>query len=133
MKNISKIILVLIGLLFLNCSHNINDKPLDIYLNNTSNQNIRFLYDFFPFEQEKVPMHYTVFLLEGHKINFSNGAIRTFDFKKYNIFFIKIWKQSTLDRYTWEEIQQKDIYDKKYSLTLDDIQRMNYTIVYDGK
>ena len=50
MKNISKIILVLIGLLFLNCSHNINDKPLDIYLNNTSNQNIRFLYDFFPFE-----------------------------------------------------------------------------------
>ena len=133
MKKIFKIILVFVGLfIFQNCSHHIDDKPLDIYLDNTSNEDIRFIFYFVQFEQKEIPMHYTSFLLKKHKVNISNGAIRTFDFKRNTYITIKIWKQSTIKRFSWEEIQQNHICDKKYHLTLDDIRNMNYTIIYDG-
>ncbi len=44
-----------------------------------------------------------------------------------------IYKQSTLNNYTWEVIQSENIYDKRYSFTLEDLKVMNWTIVYDGE
>ena len=45
MKEIFKIILLFVGFFtFQSCSHHIDDKPLDIYLDNTSNEDIHILF-----------------------------------------------------------------------------------------
>lgn len=44
-----------------------------------------------------------------------------------------IWKQSTLDKYSKEEILWKNIYDKRYRYTKSELKKINLTIVYDGK
>ena len=44
-----------------------------------------------------------------------------------------IWKQSTLDKYSKEEILWKNIYDKRYRYTKSEFKKINLTIVYDGK
>lgn len=46
---------------------------------------------------------------------------------------ILLWKQSTLDRYSQEEIMQKNIYDKHYKLTYSDFKCGNNKIVYNGE
>jgi S-adenosylmethionine/arginine decarboxylase-like enzyme len=47
--------------------------------------------------------------------------------------WILIYKQSTLDTHSWEEIQTENLYDKRYSFTLEELKAMNWTIVYDGE
>lgn len=49
--------------------------------------------------------------------------------RKLNII---IFKASTIKKYPWQEIQEKDIVDKRFVLTLDDLKAMNYKIVFDG-
>lgn len=44
-----------------------------------------------------------------------------------------IWKQSTLDKYSKEEILRKNIYDKRYRYIKSELKKINLTIVYDGK
>ena len=46
---------------------------------------------------------------------------------------ILIYKASTLNEYSWQEIQEQNIFDKRYVLSLDDLKAINYTVVYDGK
>lgn len=43
-----------------------------------------------------------------------------------------IYKQSTLNNYTWEEIQSENLYDQRHSFTFEELKSMNWTIVYDG-
>ena len=49
----------------------------------------------------------------------------------------KLWflfyKQSTLNNHTWEEIQENNIYDARYSFTLEELRAMNWELVYDGE
>lgn len=54
--------------------------------------------------------------------NFNNG-------KKFYLF---IFEQSILDDYTWEEIQELELY-ARYSFTLEELQAMNWELVYDGE
>ncbi len=44
-----------------------------------------------------------------------------------------VWKQSTLDRFSQEEIIRKNIYDKRYRFTLSDFKTDNNRIVYNGE
>ena len=44
-----------------------------------------------------------------------------------------IFKQSTLDKYTKEELIEKNIFDKRYSLTYEELEKMNFKIVYTGE
>ncbi len=46
---------------------------------------------------------------------------------------ILIYKESTLNQYSWQEIQEQNIFDKRYVLTLEELKAMNYTIVYEGE
>lgn len=46
--------------------------------------------------------------------------------------WILIYKQSTIDNHSWEEIQEQNLYDKRYSFTLDELNAMNWQLVYDG-
>lgn len=54
-------------------------------------------------------------------------------FNKNRKLNILIYKESTLNKYSWQEIQEKNIFDKRYVLTLDELKAMNYKVVYDGK
>lgn len=45
---------------------------------------------------------------------------------------ILVYKQSTLDKYTTDELIEQNIYDKRYDLTSKDLKAMNFTIVYTG-
>lgn len=44
-----------------------------------------------------------------------------------------IFKQSTLDKYTKEELIEKNIFDKRYVLTYEELEKMNFKIVYTGE
>jgi hypothetical protein len=46
--------------------------------------------------------------------------------------WILIYKQSTLENNTWQEIKDQGLYDKRYDLTLEQLKALNYEIVYDG-
>lgn len=46
--------------------------------------------------------------------------------------WILIYKQSTIDNHSWEEIQEQNLYDKRYSFTLDELNAMNWELVYNG-
>jgi hypothetical protein len=60
---------------------------------------------------------------EAYKNNFFDGG------KKL---WILIYKKSTLDTKTWQEIKDQGLYDKRYDLTLDQLKALNYEIVYTG-
>ncbi len=47
--------------------------------------------------------------------------------------WILIYKKSTIENYSWEEIQEQNLYDKRYSFTLDELNAMNWQLVFDGK
>lgn len=44
-----------------------------------------------------------------------------------------IFKQSTLDKYSKEESIEKNIFDKRYVLTYEELEKMNFKIVYTGE
>ena len=45
---------------------------------------------------------------------------------------ILVYKKSTLDTHTWQEIKNQGLYDKRYDLTLEQLKALNYEIVYTG-
>ena len=71
------------------------------------------------------------YLRPNHTEN--STKIRQSDFLNKNYkYLIFIWKASTIERYSWQELSQNNIYDRKYVLSLRDIRDMNWQIVYDG-
>jgi len=38
-----------------------------------------------------------------------------------------------LDKYTKEELIEKNIFDKRYTLTYEELEKMNFKIVYTGE
>lgn len=44
-----------------------------------------------------------------------------------------IFKQSTLDKYSNEELIERNIFDKRYVLTYEEQEKMNFKIVYTGE
>lgn len=48
-------------------------------------------------------------------------------------FQIIVFKQSTIDKYTTEELIEQEIFDKRYSLSYDDLKAMDYKVVYTGE
>lgn len=51
-------------------------------------------------------------------------------FDNNNKFNLLIFKSSTLGYYTWQEIQNNNVFDQRYVLTLEDLQKLNFTITY---
>lgn len=43
-----------------------------------------------------------------------------------------IFKQSTLDKYSKEEIIKQNIFDKRYELSYNELKKMNFKITYSG-
>jgi hypothetical protein len=53
-------------------------------------------------------------------------------FQEGRLLTIFIYKKSTLDSKTWQEIKDQGLYDKRYDLTLEQLKALNYEIVYTG-
>ncbi|MCF6142045.1 hypothetical protein L1S34_12175 [Flavobacterium sp. K77] len=49
--------------------------------------------------------------------------------KKARLFIVK---KDSVDKYGWKEIFRKNIYNKKYLLTIDDLEKMKWEIEYKG-
>ncbi len=64
--------------------------------------------------------------------NVKELKIYQYHFEKNEKLYLFIYKQSTLDNHPWEEIQEQNIYDKLYVLTLNELNTMNWQVVYDG-
>ncbi len=47
--------------------------------------------------------------------------------------YIFIYKQSTMDEYTKEELAERDTFDSQIVLTLDELVKMNFHIIYTGE
>lgn len=62
-------------------------------------------------------------------IGFSRkGAIRQCKDKKLRFFFIK---ESVMKGYSWEEICEQQLYEKKLVFTEEELVKMNWTVVYE--
>ena len=46
--------------------------------------------------------------------------------------WILIFKKSTLENNTWQQIRDNNLYDKRYSFNLEEMKAVNYQITYDG-
>ena len=64
---------------------------------------------------------------------------RPFDWKSYydpynkgNKMRLYIIKKDSVDKYGWEGIYKHNIYNKKYTLDIDDLDSLNWTIEYKG-
>jgi len=55
--------------------------------------------------------------------------IKTCDSQKIRYYIIK---KDSIDKYGWKEIFKKNIYNKKYLFTIEDLDKLNWTITYDG-
>lgn len=55
------------------------------------------------------------------------------DFEQGKRLNILVFKESTLSSHSWEQIVENNIYDKLYVLSLEELEAMDYTVVYDGK
>jgi len=71
---------------------------------------------------------------ETHKID-----SRPFDWKSYydpydrgNKLRLFIIVKDSVDKYGWEGIYAKNLYNKKYTLDIDDLDSLNWTIEYNG-
>ena len=46
--------------------------------------------------------------------------------------WILVFKKTTIDNNTWQQIRDNNLYDKRYSFNLEEMKAVNYQITYDG-
>lgn len=46
--------------------------------------------------------------------------------------WILVFKKSTLENNTWQQIRDNNLYDKRYSFNLEEMRAINFQIIYDG-
>jgi hypothetical protein len=56
--------------------------------------------------------------------------IKTCDNQKLRYYIIK---KDSVDKYGWKEIFKKNIYNKKYLFTIEDLNKINWEIEYKGE
>jgi hypothetical protein len=100
--------------------------------------------------------YYNDFIYKGNNIYLKKGNIKMFVFiginpkeklpsndrpNKWDLYFesindkkmrLFIIEKDSVDKYGWKEIFKKNIYNKKYLLTIKDLNSLNWTITYDG-
>ncbi len=133
MKPIKYLLSILIVLCFQGCPGRYSEEPdMQFTIKNKSNEDIYFYANCEDsiINIKDLSKGYLIFLEKNndYKIDF---WIKLFQpNRKLNIFFLK---KTILDAYSWQEIQEKNIFDRQYVLTLEELKSMNYEIIYDGK
>ncbi|NWO28351.1 hypothetical protein [Capnocytophaga sp. oral taxon 903] len=121
-----KTLLIIICILFLGCPFK-NDKLGEFYIFNNSSERIYFQGSNTEYLTSSIYLYPELFIESKSR----GDKVSVYEDEKNCRFIFFIWKESTIKRYSWKEIQQNNIYDKKYSLTLDDFRKMNWIIVYE--
>ena len=49
------------------------------------------------------------------------------------VLYVLVFKQSTMNKYSKEELANKYIYDKLYTLSYSDLEKINFKIIYTGE
>lgn len=49
------------------------------------------------------------------------------------VLYISLFKQSTLDKYTKEQLAQLEFFDKQYALTYEELLKTNFRVIYTGE
>ncbi len=70
-------------------------------------------------------------IIENHdRPRFWDNYFQRLEDKKARLFIVQ---KDSVDKYGWKEIFKKNIYNKKYLFTIEDLDKINWTITYDGK
>ena len=81
-----------------------------------------------PFIFEEIKKGQTI---ENHdRPRFWINYFKELEDKKARLFIVQ---KDSVDKYGWKEIFKKNIYNKKYYLTMKQLDSLNWTITYDGK
>jgi hypothetical protein len=147
--NKTNYILVLISIIFMiSCNFDYQDNRLGLL--NKTDRFIYFIYeedtimDFPPIILDSIKIINTDTQYFGDQHDFlSPNSRRKISLNyKWETYFDKalekkirlfIYDRDTISKYAWKKICQQKKYLKKYELTLDDVKKMNWTIVYEGK
>lgn len=132
-----KIILALWSSLLLSC--NSSERGHVTIINNSESTIVCFLS-----EKDVIEMKGVFDMHSASEINKNDFAFigpRTF-LGKWKTFFEKckdkkarlyIIAKDSVDKYGWDKIYEKGIYNKKYLMTIEDLNKIDWEITYDGK
>lgn len=101
-----------------------------IILKNAYSQNIYFTYLFSNVPQNNYLDTNKILSLDVNSIY--SIEFMNFDFNNEKKLTIYLYKQSTVDTHTWQEIKDKGLYDKRYDLTLEQLKTLDFMVMYDG-
>jgi hypothetical protein len=109
-------------------------EPVILYkfeLMNSSNEDI-YIYSSNsgdPVGLESFPNSPSIVTQKGVKWNY---PITEYPFNKGVKLWILVFKKSTLENNTWQQIRDNNLYDKRYSFNLEEMRAINFQVVYDG-
>lgn len=132
MKTIKLFSFVLVCLMLQACPNKYSEEPdIQFTIKNNSGENIYFYANTIDtIVNPKNFIQQNLTLIENNKNFNTDFWTILFKSKKLNIL---IYKQSTLDNHTWEEIQDNNLYDKRYVLNLEELKAIDYTVIYVGE
>ena len=137
MRNIC-IRILLVSAFFILTSTYCKDDIVDLKVFMTNNQNetiyvipCRFSDNHLAIPAEAFLYHKTI--IKGYEKGLVYGYNSEFYDKDVALQFL-VYKKSTLEKYTEQEIKKYDIYDKRFFLTLEDLEACDFHIYYsDGE
>lgn len=108
------------------------DYDMFFYIINKSNESIGYFWDVSDSVVTTGRFQFKPKWLLGVDKKKKNGGYRSELEQGKRVNFI-VFKETTLRQYSWEEMVENNIYDKLYILSLEELEAVDYTIVYDGK
>ena len=103
----------------------------NFYIVNNGNETIKFYFKFSNKELTSKDFNSPPYVKILPNSKFKEGAADEF-FKNNNKLWVLIFKESTLEKHTWQDIQNNNIFDKRFSLSLEEIKALNFEVIYDG-
>ncbi|MRJ08844.1 hypothetical protein EDL98_02865 [Ornithobacterium rhinotracheale] len=134
LKKVKYLFVIFVVLINIQCQddfvaefHVYNNTDEKIFINiRTSDKSLEVV-DFYP----------SVFILPNSNLpeTSSSGDILKNDpiyYDKNEKLYFFVLKESTMEKYGWDEIKKKNIYDAKFSYTFDELKAQDFKIIYNG-
>lgn len=137
MRNIISLFLISAFFVFssMTCEEEDGD-DIDVYMTNNQNETIYVIAC--SFDDNHLILPAEIFdnekrIIKGYEKGLVYGSYTEF-FDNDVALQLLVYKKSTLDKYTEQEIKKYDIYDKRFFLTLEDLETCNCHLYYsDGE
>ena len=72
------------------------------------------------------------FLILSGKVWELEGEFKKRNYSNNDKLYIWLFDRKLIDSISWEQVKRDNLYLKRYDLTTQDLERMNWEIVYDG-